>query len=183
MVLESLKIKNKSYYFWNYTIHLNELDIDLLKLVKRESRIDVNIYYIGYIVKKPEYDINSVNPFYLNIRNVYGRVEKINGSDDRYLVIDKRNKKQLNVLTKMWKLIKNEIISIRDSDNITFGGGKGLIKDWNNIRFASSIDLPLDTLSEFHALTIVINCVIEKGNKYYPEIYLDEGLYQINIKQ
>ena len=77
----------------------------------------------------------------------------------------------------MWKLIKNEIISIRDGDNITFGGGKILIKDWNNIRFTSSIDLPLDTLSEFHALAIVINCVIEKGNKYYPEIYLDEGLF------
>ena len=29
-------------------------------------------------------------------------------------------------------------------------------------------------------LTININCVIEKDNEYYPEIYLDECLYVNN---
>ena len=32
-------------------------------------------------------------------------------------------------------------------------------------------------LTEFCMLTIVINCVIEKDGKYYPEIYLDGCLY------
>ena len=187
MVLESLKIKNSSYYFWDDTIYLDELDCDLLKLVKRELNIDANVYNIGYIVKKPEYDINSVNPLYSNNKNILGHVEKIDRSDDRYLIIDKttaepssleRMKKVLGILAKMWKRIEDEIISIRDSDKITFGDAdKALIKDWNKIRFNSDIDLPLDTSIEFHALMIVINCVIEKGNKYYPEIYLDEGLY------
>ena len=39
----------------------------------------------------------------------------------------------------------------------------------------------LNTLIEFHPLAIVINCVIGKGNKYYPEIYLDECLYKTDI--
>ena len=30
-------------------------------------------------------------------------------------------------------------------------------------------------------LTIVINCIIEKGNKYYREFYLDECLYETDI--
>ena len=30
---------------------------------------------------------------------------------------------------------------------------------------------------EFRSLVINISCVIEKDNKYYPEIYLDECLY------
>ena len=113
MALESLKIKNCSYYFWDDTIYLDELDNYLIKLVKRESLIYVNIYYIGYIAKKPKYDVNSVNPFYLNIRDLIGCMEKINGSDDRYLVIDKNtaepsNKKMLSVLTKMWKFIEDK---------------------------------------------------------------------------
>ena len=49
------------------------------------------------------------------------------------------------------------------------------------MRFSSDADLPLNTLIEFHSLTIFINCVIEKGNKYYPEIYLDECLDKTNI--
>ena len=61
----------------------------------------VDFYYIGYITKKPEYDINSVNPLYL-----IGHVEKIDGTDDRYFV---SNKKVLDVFDKLWKEIKDEI--------------------------------------------------------------------------
>ena len=30
----------------------------------RELRIDVDIYYIGYVLNKPQYNINSINPLY-----------------------------------------------------------------------------------------------------------------------
>ena len=39
----------------------------LLKLDEKSST-DINIYYIGYVTKKPGYNINSVNPFYLLIK-------------------------------------------------------------------------------------------------------------------
>ena len=51
------------------------------------------------------------------------------------------------------------------------------IKDCDKFRFNSNIDLPLHTIIEFRSLLINISCVIEKDNKYYPEIYLDECLY------
>ena len=101
MLIASMKIKISSYYFWKDIVYLDNFDCDLLKIVKRESRIDADIYFIGYIVKKAEYDINSVNPLYLAIRNLFGRIEKINGSSDRYLIIDKSNKKVLNILNKL----------------------------------------------------------------------------------
>ena len=53
-------------------------------------------------------------------------------------------------------------------------------KEYNKLRFSSNLDLPLDTLTDFRALTLTISCVIEKDGKYYPEIYLDEGLYMEN---
>ena len=182
MVLASIKIKNKSYYFWDDIVYLNDLDCGLLKLVKRELRVEASVYHIGYIVRKHEYNINSVNLLYLSIRHLLGRVEKKDGSNDKYLVVDESNKEVLSAFEKLWKFIESKIIVMKTaSDKITFGSDKVSIKGWNKLRFSSSVDLPLDTLIEFHALTIVINCIIEKGNKYYPEIYLDKGLYETDI--
>ena len=70
---------------------------------------------------------------------------------------------------------------IKKKDKITFGNADNKISEYNKVRFSSDVDLPLDTLIEFRALTIVINCVIEKGNKYYSEIYLDECLYEADV--
>ena len=95
----------------------------MLKINRRESRVGIDIYYIGYITKKPEYDINSVNPLYLGIRYLIGHVEKIDGSDDRYLVIDNfdSNEKVLDVFDKLWKEVKDEINDlVKDYDKITF---------------------------------------------------------------
>ena len=91
MSIESLKIKNQSYYYWNDIIYINDFDIKYLKINKRESRIRINIYYIGYVLYKLEYITNSIVPLYLNVKSLLGSIEKINGSSDRYLVIDKSN--------------------------------------------------------------------------------------------
>ena len=92
MVVKSLKIKNVSYYVWNDIIYLNKFDNNMLKINKRENRENNNIYYISYIINKPEYNINIVNNLYIAIQNLYCTTEKVNGLRDRYLVIDKNNK-------------------------------------------------------------------------------------------
>ena len=51
------------------------------------------------------------------------------------------------------------------------------IKDCNQLRFNSNINLPLNTIIEFHSLVINIRRVIKKNNEYYPEIYLNECSY------
>ena len=181
MVVESLKIKSKSNYFRDDMVYLDGFDVKVVKVVRRESRIGVDIYYIGYVLE-PDDDISSINPLYLIVRYLFGRVEKIQGSSDRYLVVDENNKEVINVFDKLWKFIKDEINRlIKRNDKITFGNADNKIIEYNKLRFSSDVDLPLDTLIEFHMLTIVINRVIEKGNKYYPEIYLDECLYETDI--
>ena len=182
MVVKLLEIKNHSYYFWNDIIHLKDFDVNLIKIVKRESRINVDIYYIEYIVKKPQHNIDSVNPLYLIIRHLFGRIEKIERSSDRYLVIDQTNKKLLGIFHKLFSFIKDKIDKIiKNSDKITFGNIDNKITEYNKLRFSSDVDFPLDTLIEFHAITIYIGCIIEKGNKYYPEIHIDDCLYESNI--
>ena len=171
MVIESLKIKTKSNYYWDDMVYLDDFDVKLVKAVRRESQIGVDIYYIGYVLE-PEDDINSINPLYLIVKDLFGRIEKIEGSDDRYLVVDENDKKVMNVFDKLLRFIE---------DKITFGNADNKISEYNKLRFSSDVHLPSDTLMKFHILTIFINCVIEKGNKYYPEIYLDDCLYETDI--
>ena len=40
-------------------------------------------------------------------------------------------------------------------------------------------DLPLNKPLTFPTLTIIIRCVFQKGEKLYPQIYLDECLYEL----
>ena len=67
MVIKQLNIKNRTYYFYNDLINLDGFDVDLLKLDKK-GVMNINVHYIGYVTKKPAYNIESVNPLYLNIR-------------------------------------------------------------------------------------------------------------------
>ena len=46
------------------------------------------------------------------------------------------------------------------------------------IQFDSNYDLPLNRLMKFHALMIVIRQVFEKNNVFYPQVFLDDCLYE-----
>ena len=164
MVIKSLKIKNESYDYWNDIIFIDDFNIKFLKINKRESRIGVDVYYISYVVDKLEYDMNSVKPLYLIIKILLENVEKIDGLSDRYLVVDKSNIEVINVFNTLREYIEDKIILDK-------------IDEFDKIRISSDIDLPLDTLIRFKILTIIIKCIIKKDDKYYPEIYLDECLY------
>ena len=97
--------------------------------------------------------MNSVVPLYLNVKSLLGSVEKINGSSDRYLVIDKSNIEVINVFNAIKEYIEDKIISTK-------------IDGFDKIRFNSDIDLPLGKLIEFKVLTIIIKCIIKKNDKY-----------------
>ena len=58
---------------------------------------------------EPEDDINSINPLYLIVKRLLGRIEKVEGSCDRYLVVDENDKEIINVFKKLWKFIEDEI--------------------------------------------------------------------------
>ena len=126
MVIKSLKIKNQSCYYWNNITFIDHFHIKFIKIAKRESRIEIDIFYIGYVVNKLEYDINSVKPLYLSVKSLLGSVEKIDGSSDRYLVIDKSNIEIINVFNTLRVYIEDKIIldKIDGFDKIRFSSDK-----------------------------------------------------------
>ena len=75
MVTKQLNIKNRTYYFYNDLINLKDFDPNLLKLDKKPS-MDISIYYIGCVTKKPEYNSDSVNPLYLLNSELDGFIKK-----------------------------------------------------------------------------------------------------------
>ena len=47
------------------------------------------------------------------------------------------------------------------------------------LKFDSDDNLPLNKILEFRVLTITIRNIFEKDGKYYPQIFLDDCLYEI----
>ena len=77
MATRQLNIKNRSFHFYNDLINILNFEANNLKLDKKTS-LGLDIYYIGYVDKKPEWQVNSVNPLYLMINRFYGTIsEKI----------------------------------------------------------------------------------------------------------
>ena len=76
--------------------------------------------------------------------------------------------------TEFWDEIKNEI-------KIINGGGKESQygKDFLKTKFGTDDDLPLNKLLKFQTTTIVVRSVSEDDGKFYPQIILDECLYEL----
>ena len=75
MRTRQLNIKNRTYYFYNDLINVLNFEASNLKLDKKTWK-DIDIYYLDYVDKKPEWNLNSVNPLYLIINRVYGSISE-----------------------------------------------------------------------------------------------------------
>ena len=47
------------------------------------------------------------------------------------------------------------------------------------VKFNSDDDLPLNKILKLRILTIIVRSVFEEDGKYYPQIFLDECLYEV----
>ena len=54
-------------------------------------------------------------------------------------------------------------------------------KDYMKIKFNSDDELPLNKSLKFHAMTIIIRSVFEEDGKLYPQLFLDDTLYELNV--
>ena len=166
--VKKLNIKNQTYYYFNDIINIKDFHSNLLRIDKKRYK-DINIYYIGYITVKKIGDcknINSVNPLYLMIHSATGYFKEKYG--EKYLILDSAEKYE-----EVFSGIKEEIETIN--------GGKELFYEKNYARIGVNTDndIPLNNSLKFPTLTIIIRCIFQEGEKLYPQIYLDECLYQL----
>ena len=167
MCINSLEIKSKTKYDLDNIGYIDDFDVNSLRITKKESRIRANIYYTRCALNL---DDDVIIPLQVLINRLIGFIEEIDESNDKYLVVVSSlcNKNIINALDMLCSSIKDKI-----NPNIK-------IKDYDQFRFNSDIDLPVNTIIEFCSLLINVSCVIEKDNGYYPEIYLDDCSYVKN---
>ena len=116
-----------------------------------------------------------MNPLYLCINHANGYIEK--KDVNKYLVFDAtdENKELLKKYNDIFNGIKDEIKTIND------GKENNYKKDYMKNKFNSDDDLPLNKPLKFHLMTINIRSIFEEDGKFYPQVFLDDSLYELNI--
>ena len=71
-----------------------------------------DVYYIGYITKKPQWNVNIVNPLYLMINRIKDHFEEVDG--DKYLIISSENGDIVQKYQEVFDGIKEIIKKIND---------------------------------------------------------------------
>ena len=182
--VKQINIKNRTYYFYNDIINIKNFDARLLNIDKKSYK-NIGIYNIGYITIKKVDDcenIDSVNPLYLLISHANRYIKRSSAEEkgiNKYLVFDSTDEnKELKIQMKKY--------------NDAFNGIRDKIKDINNsecdyekdqmkIKFNSDDNLPLNKPLKSHLMTITIRSVFEEDGKLYPQLFLDDTLYELNV--
>ena len=109
----------------------------------------------------------------MGINHASGYTEEKNGN--KYLIFDSvdENKEVLKKYADVWDGIKNKIKAINDGEENGYG------KDYMKIKFNSNDGLPINKPLKFHAMTIIIRSVLKEKGKLYPQVFLDDALYEL----
>ena len=100
-------------------------------------------------------------------------LRKKNGN--KYLIFDSvdDNKELLKKYSDVWSGIKNKIKEVSS-------GESDYEKDYMKIKFNSDNNLTLNKPLKFHNMTITLRSVFEEDGKLYPQVFLDDTLYELN---
>ena len=157
--IKQINIKNRTYYFYNDIINLDEFDGSKIK-VDRKNFNDIDIYYLGYECKKKITECNeisSVNSLYFRVKDMKGQF--IKGKDDNvwYLIMF-GDVDILRKFSNIWRSIRAKI-----EENT--GGIVQYYKDYMKIRFESNDNLATDNIVNMHLITIIIRSVFAQNGK------------------
>ena len=171
MTIRQLNIEGRTYYFYNDLINIKNFNSNILKLDKK-SVLGNDVYYIGYITKKPQWNVNSVNPLYLMINKIKGHFEEVDG--DKYLVISSENGDIMQKYQDVFDRIKEIIKKINDySQPIKYD------ENYMKIKFNTDDNIPFNKIIYFPTITMIIRSVTQKDDKYYPQLFLDKCLHEV----
>ena len=180
--VKQINIKNRTYYFYKDIIDLENFDSSLLKLDKKSYK-DIDIYNIGYITIKKIGDsknIYSVNPLYLRINHTSGYIEEID--ENEYLIFDSMELYSIDEYKELLKKYNNVFNGIMGKIKEVSNDQCDYEKDYMKIKFNSDDSLPLNKPLNFHNMTITIRSVFKEDGKLYPQVFLEDTLYELSIR-
>ena len=78
-------------------------------------------------------------------------------------------------LIKLWNETKHLIQKINEGKKVERE------KDFIKIKFNSDDNLSLNKMLKLHMLTVIDRPVFEEDGKYYPQVFSDECLYEVQM--
>ena len=144
-------IKNRTYYFYNDIINLDEFDEGKIKVDKNDLN-DIDIYYL-----------------YLTIVDMKCHFKK--GKNDAWYLVISDKDDVYEKLMDIFEIIKKKIEE-KTWDVVQYGN------DYIKIKFESNNIYPTDKDVNIHLATIVIRAIFAQDGKYYSQLFLDDGLYK-----
>ena len=160
--VKRVEIKNR--HLSHFARLINILDFNPKKLdIQIKGNDDIGIYYVQYDSK----------PLYLVVVNISGYFEENDGN----MYLNSVSCNEFGDLTylkykKVWEEIKYSITyfatdKFSDDDD----------KDYRVIMFNTDDSLPLNKTIKIKSLTIIIRSILKRDGGYYPQIFLDDCLY------
>ena len=110
---------------------------------------------------------------YLIVDHASGYIERSSAEEkgvNKYLVFDSTD--EIKELLKKYDVFNGIRNKIKKSD---------YEKDYMKIKFNSADNLPLNKALKFHNMTITVSSFFEEDDKLYPQVFLDDTLYELNI--
>ena len=93
---------------------------------------------------------------------------------NKYLVFDSTGENK-ELLKKYSDVFNGIMIKIREVDVDWLEYSKQYMK----IRFRSDDNLPLNKSLKLYDMTVTIRCVFSEDNELYPQVFLDDALYEL----
>ena len=115
--------------------------------------------------------INIVDPLYFIIDNADGYIEESNGNKYLTLVSPDKGKDTLKKYAELYDKTSDLIKSITNISG-------DYVEKYLKIKFNSDYNLSLTNILKLHNLIIVAKSVFKEDQKYYPQVFLDECLYE-----
>ena len=171
MAFRQLNIEGRTYYFYNDLINMKNFNSNNLKLDKK-SVLGNDVYYILYITKKSQWNVDSVSLLYLMINRMKGHFEEKDG--DKYLIISSENGDIMQKCQEVFDGIKEIFKRINDySYPIKYDN------NYMKIKFNTNDNIILNKIIYFPTITVIIRSVTQKDGKHYPQLFLDDCLYEV----
>ena len=111
---------------------------------------------------------------YLNIGHAIGYIKE--KCVNKYLVFDSTDENK-----ELLKKCNDAFSGIRDKIKEVNSNEYDYEKEYMKIKFDSDDDLPLKKSLKFCLVAITIRSVFEEDGKLYPQVFLDDTLFELNI--
>ena len=113
--------------------------------------------------------------YLLPINHASGYIEE--KSANKYLILDSTDENRKKLLKKYKDVFNGIRVKIKEIRS----GECDYEKDYMKITINSDDNLPLNKPLIFSNMTITIRCVFEDDGKIYPQVFLDDALYELDV--